>query len=280
MIRKTMKNHISHIVSLAVTTGFLAVMPKITHAQTTDLLLANSIDQSMFPQITVQPLDQAVPLGSNVVLSADANNADACQWLRNGVTLAGQTNRVLNIPNVQIDDVGLYSCEFFNGGTIGGTMVPTRAASVQVETWGTTSTSSTTTTSSTSTTSTTSTTANTVVADGNASITVLGTPVLGSGSQGSCPGSYIGYVHYSKSISDGWGWSPKSGATTLTAADGSGRTDTKILYFGLYGDMGCAQTMVTIPYPPLSPAYQFWIYFTNNVPDSKNYPIILTGFNQ
>lgn len=282
-----MKRHITHIVSLATLTGFLAMTPDIIHAQTTDPLLADSTDQSLFPQITAQPLDQAVPIGSNVVLSVQANNADSCQWLCNGVPLDGQTNSVLTINNAGINNVGLYSCEVFNGGPTSGAMVPTRAASVQVEIAGTPAASATVAnataasanTASTTTASTLTTSATTASLPAGGPITVMGTPLLGSGSQGTCPGPYTGYVHYSKPISQGWGWAPISGATTLTAADGSGRTDTKVQYLGLYGDNGCAQTSVTIPYPPYSPVYQFAIYFTNNVPTSTNYPLVLTGFN-
>src|SRR5579859_7131367 len=131
-----MKRRILYIVSMAAITGLLAVAPNLTLAQTTDPLLADSTDQSVFPEITAQPLDQAVPIGSNAVLSVQANNADSCQWLRNGVPLNGETNSTLSINNAGINDVGLYSCQVFNGGPNDGNMVPTRAASVQVETAG------------------------------------------------------------------------------------------------------------------------------------------------
>jgi hypothetical protein len=259
-----MKRHIPYIIALTVVTGFLAVAPNITRAQTTDPLLADPADQSLFPQITAQPLDQAVPIGSNVVLSVQANNADGCQWLLNGTPLAGQTNSVLTIANAGIGDVGLYSCQVFNND---GEMVPTRAASVQVETTANATAASATAAG---------VTANGVL--GGGPIVVMGTPLAGHGSQGGCPGTYVGYVAYSKTISQGWGWAPTAGATVLTAADGSGRTDTKIQYVGAYGDNGCGQTTVTIPYPPVSPVYRFGIYFTNNVPTNA-YPIVLTGFN-
>ena len=38
---------------------------------------------------------------------------------------------------------------------------------------------------------------------------------------------------------------------------------------------GALKPPVTIPYPPFSPVYRFGIYFTNNVPTSTNYPIVL-----
>jgi hypothetical protein len=278
-----MKKRISHIISLATITGFLALAPNLTQAQTTDPLLADPADQSLFPQVTVQPLDQAVPLGSNVVLSVQANNADSCQWLRNGVPLNGQTNSVLAIANVGINDVGLYSCQVFNSG---GEMVPTRAASVQVETTvnataaGLPAVIATAARPSTASTTTFGVTANGVMANGvlgGGPIVVLGTPLLSNGSKNSCPGPYVGYVAYTKTVSQGWGWVPISGAPVISAADGSGRTDTKIEYVGAYGDHGCGQTSIAIN-TAYSPVYRFTIYFTNNVPTNA-YPIVLTGFN-
>jgi hypothetical protein len=282
-------NKIPHIITLAAITGFLAIAPNTTHAQTTDSLLTDPVDQSEFPQITAQPVDQVVPIGGNVVLSVQANNADGYQWLCNGVLLDGQTNNALVIQSAGISDVGLYSCEVFNGGE----MVPTRTASVEVETTAgatvaSTITARTLTAKATSASAMTASalTANTISGGMMAAgmpaggpIVVFGTPLLGGGSQGSCPGHYAGYVYYSKPISQGGGWTPIAGNTVLTATD-TNRTNTKIQYCGAYGDVGCAKTTVSIPYPPFSPVYVFAIYFTNNVPPSTNgYPIVLTGFN-
>jgi hypothetical protein len=259
--------------------GFLAMAGNTACAQTADSLLTDPVDQSAFPQITAQPVDQTVPIGANVVLSVQANNADGYQWLFNGVPQAEQTNNTLVIPNAGISDVGLYSCEVFNSGE----MVPTRTASVDIETTasGTAAKATTAGALATSTLTASTTTASVSAASlpGGGPIVVFGTPLLSGGSQSGCPGSYAGYVSYTKTVSKGWGWAPISGARTLKAADGSGRTDTKIEYFGAYGDSGCAQTSVTIPYPPFSPVYQFGIYFANNVPTTNAYPIVLTGFN-
>jgi len=109
-------------------------------------------------------------------------------------------------------------------------------------------------------------------------ITVFGAPVASGGTQGTCPGAYAGYVIYTKTIAQGWGWAPSTNTTTFTAADGGGRTNTKVVYNGKNFDSGCALTNVTIPNPPPSPKYRFAIYFPNNVP-TTNYPIILTGFD-
>ena len=233
------------LIVMAAITGLMAMAPNLTQAQTAD-----DLDQSVFPMITAQPVDQAVPAGSNAVLSVQAANADTFQWQTNGVDIAGQTNSTLAIQNVGIKNAGLYSC---NVSESGGDAVPTRAASLNV-----------------------------VVAVAGVypgqPIVVFGGPKVSNGMQGTCPGRYAGYVNYTKTISQGWGWTPTNGATLFTAADGSGRTDTIIMYGGMYGDTGCNPTSVTIPNPPFSPAYRFTIFFPNNVP-TTNYPIVLTGFN-
>jgi hypothetical protein len=194
--------------------------------------------------ITAQPVDQAVAVGSNAVLSVQAVNADSYQWLSNGVAIEGQTNSTLTLENVGVDNAGLYSC---NVALNGGDAVPTRAASLNV-----------------------------VVPNLGQPIVVFGAPMAGGGTQNPCPGSYAGYINYTKTISQGWGWAPAG--TVHTAADGGGRTNTKIVYVGLSYDSGCHQTSVTIPHPPISAKYRFSIYFPNNVP-TTNYPIVLTGFN-
>lgn len=270
-IPQTKTPHTHHIIiALAATIGLLAFAGNIANAQTTDTLLADPVDQSAFPQITVQPVDQTVPIGANVVLLVQAENADGFQWLRNGVLLDGETNSALIIQNAGIGDVGLYSCEVSNGDQA----VPTRAASVCVETVGSAA--------KVGTIAAGALTAKAMTAGASAAsmpaggpIIVYGTPCLGGGSKGGCPGRYAGYVVYMKPAFQGWGWAPTG--TVHTAAD-TNRTDTKIEYCGNYGDSGCAQTSVTIN-PTYSPAYRFTIYFANNVPTNP-YPVVLTGFNQ
>ena len=278
---KTMKKQIPYIITLAAITGFLAIAPNTTHAQTTDSLLADSVDQSVFPQITAQPVDQTVPIGASVVLSVQANNADGYQWLINGIPADGQTNNSLTIANTGIGDVGLYACEVFNGRE----MVPTRTASVEVETTAGAAVASTTTGSTLTAKTTTAsaltasaTTSGAIAASlpGGGPITVYGTPLLSNGSSGGCPGKYAGYVIYSKPYSQGWGWTPTGTIHTVTDTN---RTDTKVQYFGAYGDYGCAQTTVSIPNPTFSPVYEFAIYFTNNVPTNAYPMVLLTGFN-
>ena len=204
---------------------------------------AAELDQAEFPLIATQPTDQAVAVGSSTVLTVEAVNGDSYQWLRNGVAMPGQTNSTLVLDNVETGDVGYYTCAVIKGGEA----VPTRAAQVNVYTL-----------------------------DGGGTITVFGAPVVSSGSQGTCPGPYAGYVNYRKTVSQGWGWAPSAGTSTHIASDDN-RTDTKVEYVGKYGDGGCNQTSVTVD-PVYSPKYRFTIYFTNNVPTNA-YAITLTGFD-
>lgn len=207
-------------------------------------------DQPEFPMIISQPEDQLVYLGSNATFTVTAENADGYQWLCNGNSINNQTNNSLTIQNAQVSDVGFYSCNVFKDTE----SVPTRVASLMVYT------------------------SSIDPQTGVDPIVVFGFPVSGGGSQGTCPGKYAGYVSYTKSVTNGWGWAPDTtnGNTIFTATD-TNRTNTKIQYIGAYGDGGCNQTTVTVPNPPGSPVYEFGIYFTNNVPTNA-YAITLSGF--
>lgn len=108
-------------------------------------------------------------------------------------------------------------------------------------------------------------------------IIVYASPVVKSGSQGTCPGAFSGYVNYSKAP-PGWGWATATNTTTFTAANGGGRSDVRIQFSGEYGDGGCNLNSVTIPNPPTSPQYIFTIYFRSSPPPTTNYPIVLSGF--
>ena len=249
-----MKKHIPRILILAAISGFIALAPTVNRAQTADPLLADETDQSDFPQITAQPVDQAVPLGSNIVMSVQAANADGFQWLRNGVPVDGQTNCSLVIPNAGVKDVGLYSCTVSKSN---GESVPTRTANLNVV----------------------AASSGAVAASlpANGPITIYGTPVLNGGSSGNdCPGAYAGYVTFTKTASQGWGWAPAAGMAHI--ATDTNRLDTKVEYVGRSGDEGCAQTSVSIPDPTFSTKYRFTIYFPNNVPTGI-YSITLNGFN-
>lgn len=206
--------------------------------------------QPEFPVITLQPEDQMVYLGSNATFTVKAVNADGFQWLRNGVLMPDQTNRSLTITNAGVSDVGYYLCNVYKGSET----VPTRATSLMVFT------------------------SSIDPQTGVDPVVVFGFPLFGSGGSGTCPGHYAGYVNYTKTTQQGWGWAPdtSNGNTSFIASD-TNRTNTKIQYGGGYGDNGCNQTAVTVPNPAMSPVYRFTIYFTNNVPTNA-YAITLDGF--
>ena len=107
------------------------------------------------------------------------------------------------------------------------------------------------------------------------SIFIKATPTISSGTNGLCPGGFIGYVKYAKTPTEGWGWAPTNTVHTVTDTN---RTDTKIQFTGMFGDNGCNQTTVTVPNPAVSPKYQFTVYFTNNVP-TNSYTLELKGFS-
>ncbi len=206
--------------------------------------------QPEFPKIIYQPENQLVYLGSNATFTVTAANTDGYQWLHNENPINGQTNAGLTITNAGINDVGYYSCNLFKDIEV----VPTRSASLMVYT------------------------SSIDPQTGVDPIVVFGLPLLGSGGSGSCPGHYVGYVNYTKTSQQGWGWAPDTtgGNTNFTATD-TNRANTKIQYIGGYGDNGCNQTTVAVQNPPYSPVYRFAIFFTNNVPTNA-YAITLDGF--
>jgi hypothetical protein len=211
---------------------------------------ADGSDQSEFPTITAQPTDQGTWVGTSATFAVQATNGDiSYKWRRNGKPIDGQTNSVLELDNVGVTDVGQYSCDVAKDG---GDAVPTRSASLSVM----------------------------AASDlpGGGPITVFGAPVVSNGGiTNTCPGPYAGYVNFTKTVAQGWGWVPSTNTTIHTATDWN-RSDTKVLYGGKYSDTGCAQTSVTVPDPTPSPKYRFTIYFPNNVPTNA-YPITLDGFD-
>jgi hypothetical protein len=188
--------------------------------------------------------NQLVQLGDTAIFSVNAVQGGSYQWLCNGAAIAGQTNSTLTFENTQISDAGYYSCNIANGADVS----PTISASLEVYT----------------------------INPDFFGVVVYATPIVSPGDLGTCPGSYAGYVNYLPTNA-AWGFTPLTNTTVFTASDTT-RTNTKVEYVGAYGDSGCAQTTVTIPNPPFSPAYRFAIYFTNNVP-TTNYPITLSGFS-
>jgi hypothetical protein len=239
------------IIALPVVAGLAIVLAAFTTREAQPLAIEN------------QPEDQMVRLGSDATLAVKASNGEAYQWLRNGVPVPGQTSPTLMLPKIQIKDAGNYSCVVSRGLQTLASRVAALLVYLKPQSG----------------------TAAATPGGGAAQpmgsgfpIMVYASPVASSGSSGSCPGPYAGYVNFSKTPVQGWGWTPSNSATFYMAADGGGRSDTIVQYMGAYGDSSCDETGVVIPHPAFSPVYRFMIYFPNNVP-TTNYPIILTGFN-
>jgi hypothetical protein len=106
---------------------------------------------------------------------------------------------------------------------------------------------------------------------------VWSVPIADVNNVGSCPGAYIGLANYIKSA-PAFGWNPDTNnTTTFLATDGTGRSDTKFIYNGRFGDSGCGAGSVIVPDPPVSSAYRFTIFFPTNLPTNA-YPLRLIGF--
>jgi hypothetical protein len=224
----------------------IAALAIIVATSAAGIVIVSGGDDSQSPKqqvVSVAPKEQTVEIGSDATFSVAYRDGWTYQWLYNGFAASGQTNSSLTIANVQTNDVGNYSC-IVNTRT---EIIVSSTASLQAFT----------------------------ILDPDPIVVVYALPVVSSGGSGTCPGPYKGYVNYYPS--SGWGWAPAAGTNVYTATD-TNRTNTKVQYLGEYGDNGCAETSVTIPYPATSPEYVFTTYFTNNVP-TNSYPLLLSGFN-
>jgi hypothetical protein len=184
---------------------------------------------------------ELVQLGDAASFSVNATSTGAYQWLHNGSAIVEQTNSTLTLESAQISDAGFYSCLIADGANVSASST----GSLEVFTF-----------------------------NPDFDIVVFAAPITYNGGIGTCPGPYKGYVTYIPT--NAWGFVPNTNTTLYTATDTT-RTNTKVQYGGNYGDQGCAETTVTVPYPAASTLYRFAIYFTNNVP-TTNYPITLAGF--
>jgi len=239
---------------------------------------AQNADQSQFPTILTQPIDQCLPVGSPATFSVVATNADSYQWYKNNVAMDGQTNSSFTIASLTINDVAYYSAAVLKGDEA----VPTRMANLNVYTVSAPSSTTTTTTGTKSKLLSTQSMSMMTAGDlgGGGVVTVFGAPVVSGGNMGSCPGAFSGYVSYARTISQGWGWAPTTNTSILQAAD-LNRADTVVQTYGKNGDTLCGQSLVNIPTPPNSAKYRFSIYFPPGAQIPTNaYPITLTGFDQ
>lgn len=216
------------------------------------------------------PEDQAALENESATFTAEPKFGElSFQWLRQWPDkvelLKGETGSSLTLSKVGIADVGHYLCAVMQGEQV--QLTRAAALTVGVASGSRTPAKQTSATQSFST-----------LDYGGGTLTLFSPPVASSGSQGTCPGSYAGYVNFTKTVAQGWGWAPDTNTTVHTASDIT-RTDTKIQYGGKNGDSGCQQTTVTVPHPTVSSKYRFTIYFPNNVPSTNAYPITLVGFN-
>jgi hypothetical protein len=201
-----------------------------------------------------------------------ATNVDSYQWYLNNAALAGQTNSSMTISSVGVSDVGYYSASVVKGTEV----VPTRSACLNVYIASAPASGSTFKSASMS-------MSMGIAPDDLGSggvITVFGAPVVSSGNSSGCPGPYSGFVNYTKTVSQGWGWAPSTNTTVFIVTD-TNRMDTKVQVMGKSGDIYCNQSSDTIPNPPYSSKYRFTVYFPPNTQIPTNaYAITLTGFDQ
>ena len=214
------------------------------------------------PTIFTQPETQVVPVGGNVTFSVQADNPPVTragpqftyQWLRMSpgskefVSAPGvSTNNTYTIVNVTTNQVAHYSVKVIssNGARI------SEPASLIVA----------------------------ITNDTRAPFVYFGAAYPIVGTLDSCPGHYIGYVNFRKSVAQGWGWAPDhfGGNTAHTGTDAN-RADTIVQAMGNINDNYCATNAVTIVHSSTEDGkFRFTIYFSNNVPTTP-YPITLSGF--
>ncbi len=88
--------------------------------QGNDRLNAQYIDLGAFenqgsgPGIRVQPFGKIKCEGENVTFFVVPSDSVEYQWKKNGVAMPGETNMVLELPSISVDDQGAYSCELTN----------------------------------------------------------------------------------------------------------------------------------------------------------------------
>ena len=87
-----MKKRLLRGIAVAAMTGFVLAL----RAQD-----ATTTDQSQYPVILQQPVDQCLPVGSTATFSVLASNVDNYQWYKNNNALDGQTNNSLTIASAR-----------------------------------------------------------------------------------------------------------------------------------------------------------------------------------
>ncbi|MBO4545438.1 MAG: immunoglobulin domain-containing protein, partial [Verrucomicrobia bacterium] len=67
-----------------------------------------TVNEGAAPEITVQPINKKVKVGTNTGFSVQASNATGYQWYKNGVAIEEATSRFLELNNVSKEDEGEY----------------------------------------------------------------------------------------------------------------------------------------------------------------------------
>lgn len=98
--------------------GIYAATATNSVGTTTSTTAALSINGTNSPAFTTQPLPQTVANGSTAVFAVTATNSPAYQWRRDGITLAGATNRLLVISQAGTADAGSYTVTVSNSSGI------------------------------------------------------------------------------------------------------------------------------------------------------------------
>lgn len=207
-----------------------------------------------------QPQSQTVALSSDATFSVYAmsgppfsTNGVSYQWQFNGTILSG-TNHFFDIPgatqsSITITNVSTNEVGFYRVLVSGSSTVASDPAALQAF----------------------------ATADGQIPI-LYGTPIASGGSKLSCPGAFISYVPYVNN----WNWYVFNPNAAVTAIDGRGRSDSKAEYNGYYGDRNCKPTpqgAVSTGNPPLSPRYQFTLYFSQTPNPTGSYPLNVTNLH-
>lgn len=213
------------------------------------------------PTFLLHPQDQVIKLKKKAVFKAEAENPGPpsnlqlkYQWERRGPwatnfsEIVGATNKTFSIAKVSTNDVAYYR---LRTSSINGIAYSEPA---QLLVW-----------------------------TKHSPLTLYGSPIVTSGSSGTCPGSYVAYVNYKKSAAEGWGWAPDHdfGGSTHSAADNN-FTDTNVQPQGITDDLFCLQTIVSNTHAgnpaPEDTKYRFTIYFTVSHSSPNPYPLTLNGF--
>jgi len=82
-----------------------------------------------------------------------------------------------------------------------------------------------------------------------------------------------GIATYSRTLTNGWGYSVDTNGNTVFKATYTNSTRVNIQAYGKRGDVYCSTSnSITIPNPPFSPKYRFTLFFADaaDVPASTN----------